>query len=111
MSTIIIKSNDHWTISDEKNLKLDYFQKIVGGYIEGISITKDIMMYCNEEGKILGLPVNKLATEYVKSIRPFNDIICGDVVFTKLNKEGDDVCLSLDDINHIIDFIEIYQNT
>lgn len=109
MNALIINSDDSWKLNEDE-YSLDDYQKIVGGYIEGVTIGEDIIMYCNEEGKILGLPVNNIATDYVKSVRPFNDYICGNVVFTKIDKEGDSTTLTLDDIDNIISFIEIYQN-
>ena len=110
MNTVVINTDGSWKIIDQPKITLEDFQKVVGGWIEGISINEHLTMYCNEEGKILGLPVNHLATYFVKNLRPFNDFICGDVVFSKINEEGEEISLSLDDMNYIIDYIEIYQN-
>ncbi|MGH3497428.1 MAG: DUF3846 domain-containing protein [Nocardioidaceae bacterium] len=45
---------------------------LVGGYIEGVADTWGTWIaYCNEEGKLLGLPVNVRA----------GDVLCGPVVF------------------------------
>lgn len=110
MNTVAIYTDSSWKIIDQPKITLEDFQKVVGGFIEGISISKDITMYCNEEGKLLGLPVNNLATYFVKTLRTFNDFICGNVIFSKINKEGEEISLSLDDVNNIIDYIEIYQN-
>jgi Domain of unknown function (DUF3846) len=38
--------------------ELEAFQKIVGGYIECVSIGFDMIMVINEEGKLLELPPN-----------------------------------------------------
>lgn len=40
--------------------KLEAFQQIVGGYIQTVMITttENVVMICNEEGKLLGLPHN-----------------------------------------------------
>lgn len=37
---------------------LKAFQKAVGGYIETVTITPEIVIICNEEGKLRGLPYN-----------------------------------------------------
>lgn len=37
---------------------LEAFQKAVGGYIETYTLAKDIVLVCNEEGKLIGLPYN-----------------------------------------------------
>lgn len=37
---------------------LSSFQKAVGGYIEAVTITKDVVVICNEDGRIRGLEYN-----------------------------------------------------
>ena len=37
---------------------LEAFQKAVGGYIETVTITEDLIIICNEEGRFKGLPFN-----------------------------------------------------
>lgn len=37
---------------------LEALQKIVGGYIESVTITEDLAVICNEEGRLQGLPYN-----------------------------------------------------
>ena len=37
---------------------LDAFQKAVGGWIEAVTINDDLVIICNEEGKLRGLPFN-----------------------------------------------------
>lgn len=56
---------------------LDNLQSIVGGYIEGIG-GPNFFAYCNEEGKLKGLPINPIATEVAGFT---HDILCGPVVF------------------------------
>ena len=38
--------------------RLENFQRYVGGYIEVFPLTTDVVVICNEEGKLLGLPYN-----------------------------------------------------
>ena len=33
-------------------------QRIVGGYIETVTVTPDVVIICNEEGRLMGLPDN-----------------------------------------------------
>ena len=35
---------------------LENLQKIVGGYIETVTIAEDAVIICNEEGRLLGMP-------------------------------------------------------
>ena len=37
---------------------LENLQKTVGGYIETVTLNSDLVIICNEEGKLLGLPYN-----------------------------------------------------
>lgn len=37
---------------------LEAFQKNVGGYIETVTLTEELVIVCNEEGRIQSLPYN-----------------------------------------------------
>lgn len=37
---------------------LESFQKAVGGYIETFTLAEDLVLICNEEGRLRGLPYN-----------------------------------------------------
>lgn len=37
---------------------LEAFQEAVGGYIEAVTLCSDLVLICNEEGRIRGLPYN-----------------------------------------------------
>ena len=37
---------------------LEAFQKFVGGHIEVVSVCQDLVIVCNEEGRLLNLPYN-----------------------------------------------------
>ena len=60
--------------------ELDVMQQLVGGYIETVPLGEDIVIICNEEGKIKGLPANF----YVEAI---DDIIVGNAFFCKAGVE------------------------
>ena len=38
---------------------LEAFQKAVGGYIETVTIAEDLVLICNEEGKLQGMQGNR----------------------------------------------------
>lgn len=40
------------------NNELKAFQEAVGGYIETVTLATDLVIICNEEGRLLGLPSN-----------------------------------------------------
>ena len=61
-------------------------QQRVGGWIEAVaSQDGDVTLWVNEEGKLMGLPVNGLATELWYKLNPSVagfDVLCGPVVVT-----------------------------
>lgn len=50
---------------------LDQMQTLVGGYVEAVAVPEFVpgsdraTAYVNEEGKILGLPINRRATDFM----------------------------------------------
>lgn len=78
---------------------LKEMQEIVGGYIETVRVGKLLLMVCNEEGKLRGLPHNFALG---------NDIICGTVFFCSMSGE-DMIGLSLEHaraVRHWLDGLE-----
>lgn len=70
-----------------KKFSLDELQKFVGGYIDIIKLPSGRFLYINDEGKLLGLPINEKATkiwkeEYPIDKFPFNndELVVGDVL-------------------------------
>lgn len=55
----IIKRSDE-EIGHVTNISgtLENLQRTVGGYIETVTIDRNLVIICNEEGRILGLPYN-----------------------------------------------------
>ena len=59
---------------------LDTLKELVGGYIEVLRLDDDILLICNEEGKLQGLPPN---------FAMGNDVIVGTVVFVSFDGKED----------------------
>jgi Domain of unknown function (DUF3846) len=60
---------------------LEAMQALVGGYIEVIHLTDDIMMVLNETGKLDELPINFITFKVAgDGLRPIDEI-CGNVFF------------------------------
>jgi len=79
---------------------LDELHEIVGGFIEPVPHWDDYMgmpcvVWCNEEGKLRGLPLNRRATMlwYAKLGQPVDDVLVGNVVLCIgfEEKDADDV--------------------
>ena len=47
----------------DKEPELSVIQKIVNGYFEVINLPDNLSMYVNEQGILMGLPINKKASE------------------------------------------------
>ena len=68
------------------NPSLEELQAAVGGYIEMVQTNNVGYLYCNEEGKLLGLPVNMAASTMIEH----DDVIRGDVVVMELDEEKEE---------------------
>ncbi len=90
MKVLIIRADDTTEVADVINLNLDWLQHTVGGYIEGFYGRSGWHGYCNEEGKLLGLPANNVATAFAKELgwRSGGDVLAGDVVFLGTGADG-----------------------
>ena len=64
-----------------KTFSLEELQAIVGGYIELVKLTDDVVMIVDEEGKFKDYPMNYAATALWAKCHPgYSDWIAGDVV-------------------------------
>jgi hypothetical protein len=87
-----------------------------GGWLEAISAGVDIVSwgwtgYCDEEGKIKGLPRNFVADDLAVSMgwlgRAGGDFLVGPVVFLgPPNDNGDDTSCPPEMISHFVEFYE-----
>ena len=74
MKVVIVEPNEEAKIIEiEKTL--DKMQELVGGYIEmGMHFEDDAVIIANEEGKIRGMPMNRVIKDKDGNIR---DVVCG----------------------------------
>ena len=84
MRAVLLQPNEAPVIRDI-NASLRGLQEIVGGYIEVIPYPgmKDVVIVCNEEGKLLGLRENRHIYVDGKPV----DCICGDAVVIGVDGE------------------------
>jgi hypothetical protein len=62
---------------------LKVLQNAVGGWVQALDLTERLTMWCDEEGKVTGKPVNILATRMFWNAFGVNDdIIVGDIILT-----------------------------
>lgn len=74
---------------------LESMQGIVGGYIEPVSVGNGLTLWCNEEGKVTGLPLNLRGPE--DPLFP-SDVIAGDFFLARNTSGGGLKSLSDKDI-------------
>lgn len=97
INAIVIPVEGEWTLGViEQDLRT--LQGIVGGYLEAVNTMHDedgypqAIIWCNEEGKLEGLPINRRATAlwYALNRGPTGDTLSGTVILTgPSDSEGD----------------------
>jgi hypothetical protein len=55
---IIKRSDEPYGHMTNISTRLENLQKLVGGYIEAVTLKPGLVILCNEEGKVRGLPFN-----------------------------------------------------
>ena len=73
---------------------LEQWQMLVGGYIETMTLSEDLILICNEEGQLLNLEPN---------FKYYNSIILGPVVFVGI-KDDEFIDIDRDMERGLIDF-------
>ena len=97
----------------ESEQELKSLQNAVGGYVQVIELEDDFTMWANEEGKLLNLPVNEIAT-VIWEVRfgIGTDIICGDVVFTGgMDEDGETLTISEANLQRLAELVEGLKST
>jgi hypothetical protein len=80
---------------------LAQLQREVGGYIEAVRL-EEFDFYLNEEGKMIGLPLNEVGTLLWESVYGQTDVIMGNIVVVgKPDDEGYETELSLESAQEI----------
>ena len=74
--------------------KYETFKDAVGGYIEAVYLNRGVVLWCNEEGKLIGLETNFIIPDTMTSIE-------GDVIFSADDGEGGNKDLIPEQIEYI----------
>ena len=91
----------------ENNKELENLQREVGGWVQAIELTPTITMWCNEEGKLIGLPLNYAATRIWTKVFGYTDAIMGKAVFTGgSDEDGETLPLSKEDEQVILEWVK-----
>jgi hypothetical protein len=75
-TVVLIENNDEF-------VGYSTLSEAVGGLIEAVSLPSGLTLWVNEEGKLNGLPVNKIATDlFTREFGAQYDIIVGNAILT-----------------------------
>ena len=92
----------------EGESQLKVLQDAVGGWVQAVDFTQDLTLWCNEEGKLNGLPINPMATFLWEKYFGFTDVICGNVIFTGgTGDEGETLGLNEETAKELRDFLRM----
>jgi len=79
-------------LESESLLKL---QRAVSGWVQAIDLSDTVSMWCNEEGKMIGLAHNPFGQAFWEKSYGRTDYIVGDIVITGgVDDEGDTISLT-----------------
>lgn len=82
---------------------LQTLQTAVGGWVQAIDLASDLSMWCNEEGKLTGLPHNPYAQfMWDEVFGAHTDYLVGDIVLTGgTDSEGETIGLTQEQVDII----------
>jgi hypothetical protein len=98
-----IKISTTGQITEIKEINLAALQEGVGGWVQAIDLSETVVLWCNEEGKMINLPHNPYAQElWDEAYGVKTDYIVGDVVITGgTDNEGNTLGLSETDLAEV----------
>lgn len=105
---LVITTLGEVKILDLSDKSLEKLQGAVGGYVQAIDLSDGVTMWCNEEGKMIGLPHNPFGQGFWEIAFPVSefgktDYIVGDIVLTGgTDNEGDTLGLTSEEIDELV---------
>lgn len=89
-------------VTIESTSLADAYSLVNGGPLEMVPLTDKIYMWCNEEGKLTGLPVNFIMVGEGGSIDP----VVGDVFFSTDDGNGEIDSITDEQAEFLIDMLQ-----
>lgn len=83
-----------------KRMESNEYKSTIGGYFEVVTLDERICCYVNEEGRLLGLPLNPWSKKLM-SLRLIPCPLYGNIIVCHIDEEGDDQDLE-DDVIDLI---------
>jgi hypothetical protein len=106
MGKVVITINTNGEVAQTELSEITYkfLNESCGGYIQSVYFSNGVSMYCNEEGKMNGLPYNHKATALWTKDYGQTDLISGNVVLVgEPDDEGDDQGLTQSQIDEVME--------
>lgn len=106
MKALLVTTDNEVKLLDE-DFHYERINELVGGWIEAVNFgDNSFFAYINEEGKIIGLPENKLATEFWYNSGQrilLGDYLAGNALFFgEVDDEGNNTDVPQEVIDHFI---------
>lgn len=93
----------------------EFIRGHIRGLIEPVCLPRDMWMYVHEEGKLLGLPVNRRANRIINRLNPYwavADVIVGAVLIVgRLDEFGSHLRLSSEQRDTLSTYLTVAQPT
>jgi hypothetical protein len=103
---LYISTDNKVEIKEVESIEYETLSTAVNGMVELVSINEDVDMWLNEEGKIIGLEPNIIASLIWNRVFPNFDIVMGDVIITGgADDAGNTVGLSDESIQDVMSLI------
>jgi len=105
---ISIRTDNTVEVKEVESIEYETLSTAVNGMIELVSISEDIDMWLNEEGKLIGLEPNVIATMLFYQAFSKFDLVMGDVIITG-GSDGEGKTIGLSD-ESIVDIMTMLQS-
>ena len=103
---IVITSYDDVVVREVGQIDYELLSTALDGMVEVVSVSDDIDIWVNEEGKIRQMPNNTYATLLWNRVFNTPDIIAGTMIITGgLDEMGETIGLSDDNVDYVLGLI------
>ena len=88
MAEILRANNTRQEVSPKNGatFSLDELKVVVGGWVEAVHLDDSTLMLVNEEGRLMGLEYNQLASTVFLQYKGYYEPIVGDVLVCDINQ-------------------------
>lgn len=89
VKAIVITADGLATVGYYK-AELDSLRAVIGGgWLESVTLSPTVHLYCDEEGKLKGQPINEAASAVAHTMGwPRGDMLCGTVILLGSGRGG-----------------------